>query len=388
MTFFAPGYVNGSLNGQNGWLAQTGLGGFVVDAAAGIVTRAADWGKVVYGGEALLGTGALAGDHVTVLVDFYFAGQLADANNTASAGFGFAYAADASAGAQGFHLGTSGYLNGFLRMRKPDWTDNAPHGLLEAPQELIQKYRHISDSNRRVYAAMIDSMDQGIGMVVDALQEAGKLDNTLIFFLSDNGGVFPKTNHENENWADNGPFRSGKGSMYEGGSHVPFIAHWPEGIPKGLVFDGLVSALDIAATAVALGGGDTSGEPLDGVNLIPYLTGEKQGSPHAALFWREGSGGLWAVRTPQAKYLKARWDVPDTELYDMINDPYESTNLVDQRPEQRAELAKLWNEWNARNKNTVLLQSYDYQKRRLQLYADLYDQLEKSAAQRKPVVIQ
>jgi arylsulfatase A-like enzyme len=264
---------------------------------------------------------------------------------------------------------------------------NAPHGPLEAPVELVKKYRHIEDYNRRVYAAMIDAMDQGIGKVVDALKASGKFNNTLIFFLSDNGGVTSKPGHENENWADNGPFRKGKGSMLEGGSHVPFIVHWPAGLPAGITFDGLVSSLDLAATAVALGGGDTSGSSLDGVNLIPYLTGEKPGSPHDALYWRVRDGVSWAVRTPTAKYLKENWGGTDTELYDMINDPYETHNIVNRAPEKRAALAKLWNEWNAGNTANVLLQSGEYQSKRLKLYEDLYRQLQEKAARTEPVVI-
>lgn len=264
---------------------------------------------------------------------------------------------------------------------------NAPHSPLEAPLETVAKYAHIPDQNRRVYAAMIDEMDKGIGLILEALRNCGKLDNTLIFFLSDNGGVSPKPGHRSENWADNGPFRKGKGSMYEGGSHVPFIAHWPAGIPAGMTFDGLVSALDIGATAVELGGGDSSGNPLEGVNLIPYLTGEKSGSPHAALFWRSAAQSTWAVRTPQAKYLKEEWNSAGTELYDMISDPYESTNLVAQRPELRAELARLWNEWNAQNGTTVMLEAPTYQKSRLELFKKLDEEQREAAARRKPVVI-
>ncbi|MDZ8117881.1 sulfatase family protein [Pontiella agarivorans] len=265
---------------------------------------------------------------------------------------------------------------------------NAPHGPLQAPKETIAKYKHIKDPRRRTYAAMIDEMDRGVGMVVDALKESGKFDNTVIFFLSDNGGVTSKPGHENENWANNGKFKKGKGSMHEGGSHVPYIVHWPAGIPKPGRFKGLVSSLDIAATAVALGGGDTSGHKLEGVNLAPYLSGRKKGSPHDALFWRVKDGAAWCVRTPTGKYLKENWGGELTALYDMKNDPYESTNLLGKAPEKQAELARLWNEWNAGNSANVLLQAGDYQKKRLQMYEELYRSLEEKAKKAKPVVIQ
>lgn len=264
---------------------------------------------------------------------------------------------------------------------------NAPHGPLEAPQKTIDKYKHIKNGQRRTYAAMVDEMDQGVGMVVDALKKTGKFDNTLIFFLSDNGGVTAKPGHESENWANNGPFRKGKGSMLEGGTHVPFLLHWPAGLPKGEEFTGLVSSLDIAATAVALGGGDTSGQPIDGVNLIPFLTGKKGGSPHDALYWRAQSGVAWAVRTPSAKYLLENWGGKKGQLYDMVNDPYETTDIVNSSPEKRAELAKLWNDWNSKNIANIPLQANAYQKKRLKMYKELHEELVKKAAAVKPVVI-
>ncbi|VGO12780.1 Arylsulfatase [Pontiella desulfatans] len=263
---------------------------------------------------------------------------------------------------------------------------NAPHSPLEAPKETIAKYGHIQDRNRRIYAAMVDEMDQGIGMVVDALKESGKFENTLIFFLSDNGGVGTPPWNPSENWADNGPFRQGKASWMEGGIHVPYLVHWPKALKPG-TFKGLVSALDITATAVALAGGDTSGEPLDGVNLIPYLAGSKKGSPHAALYWRERNSTSWAVRTPQAKFVKNAWERGELCVYDMVNDPYESTNVIDHVPEKRAELARLWNDWNAVNKANVLLHAYEYQELRLKMYEDLHRELEAKAAKTKPVVI-
>lgn len=264
---------------------------------------------------------------------------------------------------------------------------NAPHSPLEAPKETIAKYSHIKDRNRRVYAAMVDEMDQGIGIVVDALKDSGKFENTLIFFLSDNGGVGTPPWNPYESWADNGPFLQGKASWLEGGIHVPYIVHWPAGLPNPGIFKGLVSSLDITATAVALAGGKPTGEPLDGVNLIPYLSGKKKGSPHEALFWRERDTTAWAVRTPQAKFVKNNWK-NEICVFDMINDPYESTNIIEQSPEKRAALAKLWNAWNADNQPTALMHAYAYQEKRMQMYEELHKQLQEKAAKTKPIVIQ
>ena len=269
---------------------------------------------------------------------------------------------------------------------------NAPHMPFEAPKETVEKYAHIENKQRRIYAAMIDEMDRGIGMVIDALKESGKYDNTLIFFLSDNGGAggpekVGKHKNNTSAFSDSGPFRDGKGSMREGGCHVPFIMHWPAGIKRTGSFDGLVSALDIAATAVALGDGDTSGKPLEGVNLIPFLNGEKEDSPHDALFWRTNNNSRWAVRTVATKYLSMDSKSSDTELYDMSVDPCESNNIVSEAPEKRAEMAKLWNEWNADNINNIFLESGNYQKKRLQMYQELAEKLEQDAKKRKAIII-
>jgi len=218
-------------------------------------------------------------------------------------------------------------------------------------------------------------------MVVDSLKASGKYDNTLIFFLSDNGEVWNNKDPENpKSYADNSPFIKGKGSLYEGGTHVPFFVHWPAGLKKTGTFDGLVSALDIAATAIAVGKGDATSPTLEGVNLIPYLNGEKQGSPHPALYWREGNGHLCAVRTPDAKLIqRAGGKGAGTAVFDMRTDPYEGKDLSNSSPELRAELAGLWNKWNAQNTTCFLQQADRYQKSRLKFYHEQYERLKKSA---------
>ncbi len=261
---------------------------------------------------------------------------------------------------------------------------NAPHLPLEAPKETIEKYKDIKDKKRRVYAAMVDELDQGIGIVIDALKKSGKYENTLIFFLSDNGG--PRKG--GERFASNGNFREGKGSMYEGGCHVPFIVNWPNGKFKNGEFKGLVSALDIAATAVAVGHGDTSGYALEGTNLIPYLTGKKKGSPHDALYWRMDDGRGWAVRTEDAKFLKLNKPTSKPELFDMEKDPFESTDIVFKEKKKRKELAKLWNAWNKENKPNLFLQSGTYQKKRLEMYKKLYEELQEKASTKELLEIE
>ncbi|GGA85404.1 N-acetylgalactosamine-6-sulfatase [Neiella marina] len=260
---------------------------------------------------------------------------------------------------------------------------NAPHAPLQAPKQFIDKYQHIENNERRIYAAMVDAMDEGIGMVVNALKEAGKLDNTLIFFLSDNGGVFPEAWLPTFNWADNSPFRRGKVALLEGGIHVPFIAHWPAKIKQGVKFKGLVSSLDIAATSVALAGAQVEDGELDGVNLLPYVTGQKTGTPHQALFWRlEEQDNIFAVRTMDSKYLNQPLPEVGRSFFDMKNDPHEKNNLVDQYPERQEQLVRLWNQWNKKNINNILLQSYEYKKVKDQFYQELYQNNLKEARQK------
>ena len=164
--------------------------------------------------------------------------------------------------------------------------------------------------------------------------------------------------------------------------------HWPKGLPRGKVYEFPVSSLDIAATAVALGEGDTSGHSLDGVNLIPFLDGRRADAPHAALFWRIRDGTGWAVGTPAAKMLKEGYSSRPPELYDMQSDPYESDNMIDARPELRQQLAQLWNAWNSKNQSNLFLQSNEYQKKRLELYRQLDEQLKAEALKRSPLVIE
>lgn len=238
---------------------------------------------------------------------------------------------------------------------------NAPHTPLQAPDSFVRKYAHVGDPERRIYAAMVDAMDEGIGMIVEALKERGTFDDTLIFFLSDNGGVYPEAWQPTSDWADNSPFRRGKVALLEGGVHVPFLAHWPKAFPGGRHFDGLVSALDIAATSAALAGADTSDGMLEGVHLIPFLDDRKKGSPHSALYWRlEEADGLWAVRTPEAKYMRQTLPGVGDAFFDLQRDPYESRNIFGERPAEQKRLAALWNAWNAKNIANILPQAHDY----------------------------
>ena len=226
-------------------------------------------------------------------------------------------------------------------------TYNAPHSPYHAPVELIEKYAHVSDYDRRIYLAMVDSLDQNVGHLLEALEQSGKRDNTIIFFLSDNGGdviTGPM---------DNGELRDGKGSLYEGGIRVPFVASWPARWPQGQTYDPMVISLDIAATVLDLakGGIMDYSRPIDGVNLDPYLRDEKEGPPHKALFWRRATQGnkIQVVRSGNMKLYQKGNNAP--ELFNLATDIGEQTDVINHANYEgtAAALADLWNVWNKRN---------------------------------------
>ncbi len=220
---------------------------------------------------------------------------------------------------------------------------NAPH----TPQQVIDKYadrfRHIADPKRQNYAAMLSAVDDGVGLLLSTLRDVGLENDTLIFFLSDNGGPLTIAS----NGSRNDPLRAGKSSVYEGGIRVAFAAQWRGWIPAGSVFVHPISSLDILPTAAAVGGAPLPADrPIDGVNLLPYLTGERSGPPHERLFWRMGGGTAWAVREGRLKLVKPA-ESAAPELYDLDADIGEQTDLAAKRPADAARLRQAFDRWNA-----------------------------------------
>ncbi|TLX71393.1 glycosyl hydrolase family protein [Labilibacter sediminis] len=223
---------------------------------------------------------------------------------------------------------------------------NAPHGPLQATEKYLSRFKHIEDKKRRTYAAMVSSVDDGVGLVLDKLEELEIDDNTIVFFLSDNGGP------EKHNASDNGPLRDGKSSLYEGGIHVPFAMQWPGRIPAGQVFENPVISLDIFATAVEYAGA-TPKNNLDGVNLVPYLTGENSGKPHQQLFWRKYDGGDYAMRGGDHKLVKYQSDVD--EVYNLKKDISEEKVLKLNDRNHYAEMKSAYQKWESELMDPVFL---------------------------------
>ena len=192
---------------------------------------------------------------------------------------------------------------------------NAVHTPMEAKEVDLEKYK---DHPRKTLAAMTWSLDENIGKLVDKLEETDQLDNTLIFFLSDNGGA-------NNNTSKNGPLKGFKGNKFEGGHRVPFIIHWPKELKGNKVFDGLSSSLDIFTTSLAAAGiYEDKNLGLDGVNLVPYLKEEIAGDPHDKLFWRKLNEA--AVRIGDEKLV--RLEGYGSTLYNLKNDLGETSDLT------------------------------------------------------------
>jgi arylsulfatase A-like enzyme len=213
---------------------------------------------------------------------------------------------------------------------------NAVHAPLQAPADEIAKF-NTGTTERNTLLAMGKRMDDAIGKVVATLKSEGVWENTLLFFISDNGGPLSQT-------ADNTPLRGGKHQDYEGGIRVPFLVCWPGKLKPG-ESQAVVSSLDILPTALAASDLSLPKEkPLDGINLLPILRGESP-APTRNLFWCSGSEeGWWAVRSGDWKLVgeKAR-----VGLFDLAKDVSEKNDLAAKMPEKVAELTKLHDAWLA-----------------------------------------
>jgi len=217
----------------------------------------------------------------------------------------------------------------------------APHVPLEATKKYLDRFPGDMPERRRHCLAMMSAIDDGVGKIKETLQRNGIEDNTIIFFISDNGAPLKITKEDipitfqGGAWDGslNTPWLGEKGMLSEGGIRVPFIMNWPAGLPKGKVYDKPVISLDMAATCAAVAGLPPT-EELDGVNLIPYLNGSQAEDPHEALFWR--FWGQLAVRIGDFKFLKTG----EVEyLFNVSSQDHEKSNLIEVYP-QKAEIMK------------------------------------------------
>jgi arylsulfatase A-like enzyme len=220
---------------------------------------------------------------------------------------------------------------------------NAPHVPLQAPKRYVDRYRDVADRGKRVYAAMVSALDDGVGAVRAKLKAEGLERDTLVIFLSDNGcaGYVHGA-------CTNAPLSGFKGTHLEGGVRIPFIMAWPGRIAAGQVDQRVISSLDIVPTAAAVAG--AAPPKSDGVSLTPFLLGGDRGTPNPTLYWRagpnfairDGAWKMWAVdkADPNAKLSQGVEPTPDGQvarpspfgqhvmLYDLAHDAGEKANLA------------------------------------------------------------
>jgi len=219
---------------------------------------------------------------------------------------------------------------------------NAPHSSLEAPEKYLSRFPKILGTNRRTYAAMMSAVDDGVGSVLAELRKRALEERTVVVYLSASGGAL------DANSSDNYPLRGSKNYPWEGGWRVPFAMQWPGHLAKGMVYDQPVLSLDIFATITALANAPANPErPLDGVNLVPYLTGLRAGAPHDAIFMRMPARGAFAVRSGEYKLVVPATDRA-AELYNLSTDISECNNLAEAKPAVMQDLENKHAAWSQR----------------------------------------
>jgi arylsulfatase A-like enzyme len=230
---------------------------------------------------------------------------------------------------------------------------NAVHTPMQATESRLKQFDTIKDTTRHTYAAMTLAMDEAVGNVLGKLRAERLEESTLIFFLSDNGG--PTMRGTTINGSSNAPLRGSKRTTLEGGIRVPFVVSWKGKLPAGTVYDQPVIQLDILPTALAAAGveGIANGT-LDGLNLLPYLSGTRKEAPHEALYWRFGKQmairrGDWnLVRyDPVADGATGKGGATAANLYNLAKDIGERNDLADKEPDKVKELDAAWQRWNA-----------------------------------------
>ena len=218
---------------------------------------------------------------------------------------------------------------------------NAVHTPLQAADKYAARFESIKDPKRRTYAAMLSALDDAVGQVLKKVSDHKLEENTLIFFISDNGG--PVAKGTSVNGSINDPLRGSKRYTLEGGIRVPFVASWKGHIPADKVDERPVIALDIHPTALAAAGIPIEESfHLDGVNLLPYVQGKETGKPHEVLLWRFGK--QFAIRKGDWKLVKH--DDSPPQLYNLKDDISESKDLIAAQPAIAKDLTETWEKWN------------------------------------------
>ncbi len=215
---------------------------------------------------------------------------------------------------------------------------NAPHTPMEPrPGEFAQVRGSFESDERAANVAMTRTVDDNVGKVLAALDEHGLTENTLVIFTNDNGGAMPY------NGSLNAPLRGTKGTVLEGGNRVPMSIRWPARLEAGSAYENPVSTLDFLPTFAAAADADTTGLDLDGVDLLPYLSGDRGERPHDDLYWKLNWGA--AIRSGDWKLVRTPAD--EVWLFDLGSDPGERDDLNPSEPARVADLRARLAQWEA-----------------------------------------
>ncbi len=226
---------------------------------------------------------------------------------------------------------------------------NAPHLDLEAPEESIAKFPvdsmtkipGVKPEARAIYGAMVYELDEAVGRLLAKVDELGLAENTVVWFLSDNGGM--------ERTSDNRPLKGAKWDSFEGGLRVPMIVKWPGKVPSGVVMEEPLTSLDIGATALAMAGGDPVAAGLDGKDVRDYMSRNSDEAPHEVLYWRTGG-----YKQPEGVIregdFKLIFQKGKTQLYNLRKDLGEKNNLAASQPERVQTMLAVWKKWDEVNK--------------------------------------
>jgi arylsulfatase A-like enzyme len=211
---------------------------------------------------------------------------------------------------------------------------NATHAPLQAPEADLAAVQDDVPRRKKI-RAMALGLDRAVGVVLDELKQQSLFENTLVVFVNDNGGA---------GGHDNAPLRGLKSQTWEGGVRVPFAMQWPAVLPRGRTYVAPVTSLDIFPTAMAAAGvAKSPGKPLDGVDLVPFLTGQNTNRPHPVLFWKNANA--WAVRAGDLKLVVGNQRTAAPALFDLSRDIGEQTDLATQRPDEVRRLQRLYEDW-------------------------------------------
>lgn len=220
---------------------------------------------------------------------------------------------------------------------------NADHGPLQpaAPPKYMDRFPDIKDQKRKEFAGAMAALDDAVGAVLQKVRDLGQEENTLVIFYSDNGGPTWQTT------ASNLPLHGSIGTTSEGGTRIPFCMQWKGKIPAGKVYDHPIQNLDVLPTALTAAGGKIDPAwKLDGVDLMPYITGANNAQPHDVLYWRFGE--QWAIRKGDWKLVASQADRAELKprLINLADDISEANDLSDKNPEKMKELQGLYKNWS------------------------------------------